>query len=207
MKQALLPLTIYLKSRCLGQPTGLSFIDSTPLVVCNNLRIKSHKVFKVMAERGKSSTGGKYGFNLHQVINHLGEILSFCVIKGNVDDRKPVPELVSELVGWIYGDKGYLSEKLRSWLEEKGIHLVTKNRKNMKAKAMKAFDKIMLRKRAVIESVNDQLKNVSQIEHSRYRSPFNFAVNLLAGLIAYTKQPLKPHIDVENLIGDLPMAI
>ncbi|RLV58340.1 IS982 family transposase [Parashewanella curva] len=173
-------------------------MDSTPLVVCNNLRIQSHKVFKGIAERGKSSTGWKYGFKLHLVINHLGEFLSFCVTKGNIDDRKPVADLVGELVGWIYGDKGYLSEKLRAWLAENDIHLVTKVRKNMKAKALKAFDKIMLRKRAVIESVIDQLKNVSQIEHTRHRSPFDFAVNLLAGLIAYTKQPLKPHIDRES---------
>ncbi|MGB0895640.1 MAG: transposase [Parashewanella sp.] len=98
----------------------------------------------------------------------LGWILSFCVTKGNVDDRKSVPALV----GWTSGDKGYLSEKLKTRLEEKGIHLITKVRKNMKA-----FDKIMLRKRAVIESVNDQLKNASQIERTRHCSPFNFAVN------------------------------
>ncbi|MBO9495807.1 transposase [Thalassotalea sp. G20_0] len=88
----------------------------------------------------------------------------------NTDDRKPVPDLVGELAGWLYGDKGYISEKLVAWLKEKGLNLVTKVRKNMKPKALKAFDKAMLRKRAVIESVNDQLKNISQIEHTRHHS-------------------------------------
>lgn len=206
MKQALIPLTVYLKSQCMGQPTGLSFIDSTPIVVCDNHRINSHKVFSEEAKRGKTSTGWKFGFKLHLIINHLGEILSFCLTTANTDDRKPVPDLVEALTGWLYGDKGYISEKLADWLREKGLNLITKVRKNMKPRELKAFDKVMLRKRAVIESVNDQLKNISQIEHSRHRSPFNFAVNLMAGLIAYSRQPRKPHIDVAVLTKGMPMA-
>lgn len=206
MKQALIPLTVYLKSRCMGQQTGLSFIDSTPIVVCDNHRINSHKVFSEEAKHGKTSTGWKFGFKLHLIINHLGEILSFCLTTANTDDRKPVPDLVEDLAGQLYGDKGYISEKLVAWLKEKGLNLVTKVRKNMKPKELKAFDKVMLRKRAVIESVNDQLKNISQIEHSRHRSPFNFAVNLIAGIIAYTLQPRKPHIDISVLTEGVPMA-
>ncbi len=206
MKQALIPLTVYLKTQCMGLQTGLSFIDSTPIVVCDNHRINSHKVFSEEAKRGKTSTGWKFGFKLHLIINHLGEILSFCVTTANTDDRKPVPDLIEDLTGWLYGDKGYISEKLVAWLKEKGLNLVTKVRKNMKPKEMKAFDKAMLRKRTVIESVNDQLKNISQIEHSRHRSPFNFAVNLIVGLIAYIRQPRKPHIDVSALTEGVPMA-
>ena len=206
MKTTLIPLTVYLKTQCMGKPTGLSFIDSTPIVVCDNHRINNHKVFREEAKRGKTSTGWKYGFKLHLIINHCGEILSFCLSTANTDDRKPVPDLVEDLTGWIYGDKGYISEKLAGWLKEKGLNLVTKVRKNMKPKELKAFDKAMLRKRAVIESVNDQLKNISQIEHTRHRSPFNFAVKLIAGLIAYTMQPRKPHINVSALTEGVPMA-
>ncbi|MBO9496968.1 IS982 family transposase, partial [Thalassotalea sp. G20_0] len=179
----------------------------TPIVVCDNHRIKSHKVFSEEAKRGKTSTGWKFGFKLHLVINHLGDILSLCLTPANTGDRKPVPGLVGELAGWLYGDKGYISEKLVAWLKEKGLKVVTKVRKNMKPKALKAFNKAMLRKRAVIESVNDQLKNISQIEHTRHRSPFNFAVNLTAGLIAYTRQPKKPHIDITVLTEGVPMAL
>lgn len=207
MKQALLPLTVFLKTRCMGQSTGLAFIDSTPLVVCNNLRIRSHRVFAGMAQRGKTSTGWKFGFKLHLVINHLGELLSFCLTPGNTDDRKPVPDLVSDMIGWLYGDKGYISEKLAGWLAERGLNLITRAKKNMKPRLLRISDKIMLRKRAVIESVNDQLKNISQIEHTRHRSPFNFAVNLVAGLIAYTKQPLKPHISTGQLTEGLLMTV
>ena len=206
MKTTLIPLTVYLKTKCMGKPTDLSFIDSTPIVVCDNHRINNHKVFREEAKRGKTSTGWKYGFKLHLIINHCGEILSFCLSTANTDDRKPVPDLVEDLTGWLYGDKGYISEKLAGWLKEKGLDLVTKVRKNMKPRELKAFDKAMLRKRAVIESVNDQLKNISQIEHTRHRSPFNFAVNLIAGLIAYTMQPRKPHINVSALTEGVPMA-
>ena len=207
MKETLLPLTVYLSTHCMGQVTGLSFIDSTPIVVCDNHRIWQHRVFAQMAERGKTSTGWKFGFKLHIVINHLGELLAFRLTPANTDDRKPVPEMVRALVGWLYGDKGYISESLTGELLEQGLHLITKARKNMKPRLLKAFDKAMLRKRAVIESVNDQLKNISQVEHTRHRSPFNFGVNLIAGLIAYTKQPLKPHIDVDQLTEGMPMAV
>ena len=207
MPHALVPLTVFLKTCCTGSNTGLSFIDSTPIVVCNNLRIPGHRVFSGIAARGKTSTGWKFGFKLHLIINHLGELLSFCVSPANVDDRKPVKDLVGDLIGWLYGDRGYISQELTAWLTEKGLNLVTKSRKNMKPKLLRVFDKIMLRKRVIIETVNDQLKNISQIEHSRHRSPFNFTVNLVAGLIAYSLQPLKPHIDVKQLAQGMVMVV
>ncbi len=179
MSAALIPLTVFLKTQCLGQPTGLSLVGSTPIVVCDN----------------------------HRIVNHLGELLSFCLTPGNVDDRKPVPDLVSNLTGWLYGDKIYISQNLVGSLAGLGLNLVNKARRNMKPKLLRAFDRVMLRKRVISESVNDQLKNISQIEHTRHRSPFNFSVNLIAGLIAYTRQPLKPHIDVDQLAGDFPMEV
>lgn len=179
----------------LGTCTGIAFIDSTPLRVCSNRRIPRHRVFKQCGARGQCSLGWFFGFKLHLVINELGEILAFSLTPANVDDRKPVPHLVRRLFGKLFGDRGYLSQSLFEDLLERGIKLVTKVRKNMKNRLMLLQDKLLLRKRNIIETVNDQLKNVSQIEHSRHRSPANFFSNVFAGLIAYMRQPKKPAIN------------
>lgn len=132
-----------------------------------------HKVFQGCARRGKTSIDWFYGFKLHLIINDCGELLSLRVTPGNVDDRRPVPKLVKELFGKLFGDKGYISQTLFETLHERQWQLVTKLRKKMKNRLISMFDKIMLRKRAIIESVTDQLKNISQIEHSRHRSVAN----------------------------------
>ena len=191
-----MPLAVYLDARK-GECSGISFVDSTSIAVCHNRRIHSNKVFKGFAQRGKTSVGWFYGFKLHVVINHLGELLGMRLTPGNVDDRKPVPSLVKKLWGSLYGDKGYLSKQLTEVLDEQGLQLMTKVRKNMKEKLLPVFDKLMLRKRAVIESVFDQLKNISNVEHSRHRSVNNFLVNLLAGLAAYTFREKKPSLNIE----------
>jgi len=184
MSDYLVPLTLYLH-RKLGTCTGISFIDSTALAVCKNPRISSHRVFRGIAKRGKTSTGWFYGFKLHLVVNDQGELLAFCLTAGNVDDRQPVPYLSKRLAGKLIGDKGYLSQALFDQLfSERGLQLITRLRKNMTNRLMPLLDKLLVRKRAVIESINDQLKNISQIEHSRHRSPVNFLVNLIGGLIA-----------------------
>ncbi len=108
-----------------GKCTGLSVADSTPIAVCDNLRIRRHKVFDGIAERGKTSTGWFFGFKLHVIINHLGEILSFRLTPGNTDDRKPLPELIKDLSGYLYADKGYLSASLKQQLKTMGINLIT----------------------------------------------------------------------------------
>lgn len=180
-----------------GKCTGLSIIDSTPLTVCDNLRIKSHRVFKGLAQRGKSSTGWFFGFKLHAVINHLGELLSIRLTPGNVDDRKPVPKLMQGLFGKLYGDKGYLSKALTKRLRTFGVNLVTKVRRNMAPVAHTPFDQALLRQRSLVETVFDQLKNLCQVEHSRHRSLANFVVNLLGGIIAYCLMPKKPKLPVQ----------
>lgn len=192
----ILPLAIYLKKRTLGQCTGISFIDSTPLRVCHNRRIHSHKVFKGIAERGHCSIGWFFGFKLHLIINDKGELLNFVLTQANVDDRQPLiaGKMLKQMWGKLFGDKGYISQSLFHMLFVSGIHLITKIRDNMKNTPMNMTDKILLRKRAVIESVNDELKNICQIEHSRHRSPVNFFANLISGLIAYQLLPKKPHI-------------
>ncbi len=181
----LIPLMNFMKTR-IGSGTGISFVDSTKIVVCHNKRINSNKVFKNLAARGKSTMGWFYGFKLHLVINDKGEILACKVTPGNVDDRQPIPELTAGLTGKIFGDKGYISEKLTKLLLEGGLQLITPIKKNMQNKLLPLIDKIILRKRSIIETINDLLKNNCNIDHSRHRSPLNFMVNIISGLIAYT---------------------
>jgi transposase len=194
MPRYLVPLAVYLHLQR-GQCTGISFIDSTSLAVCHVARIQQHRVFRVDARRGKTSVGWFYGFKLHLVVNDRGELLAFCLTPGNLDDRKPVPRLVRRLFGQLFADKGYISAPLaeRLFLDQ-GLRLITKLRKNMRNILMPFADKLLLRKRALIETIMDQLKNICQIEHSRHRSPINFVVHLLAGLIAYCHQPKKPSL-------------
>lgn len=196
---ALLPLTIYLNTQKLGQCTGISFIDSTPLHVCHNKRIHCHKVFREFASRGKCSLGWFFGFKLHLVVNDKGELLNFAITQGNIDDRDPLisGRLLKNICGKLFGDKGYLSQKLFELLFINGIHLITKIRNNMKNTLMNINDKILLRKRALIETIHDELKNICQIEHSRHRSFINFLTNLISGLIAYSFLPKKPAIKCE----------
>ncbi len=194
-RDALLPLCLYLKQRY-GHCSGISFIDSTPVAVCHNRRIHSHRVFKAEAARGKSSVGWFFGFKLHIVVNDAGELLACCLTSGNVDDRTPVPQLVKDLVGKLFGDKGYLSQPLHDQLLAQDLQLITKLRRNMQNKLMPLLDKILLRKRAIIETIVDQLKNISQIEHTRHRSFFNMLGNLMAGLIAYSWRPTKPSLAI-----------
>jgi transposase len=194
---ALLPLGLYLHSR-LAASRGLAFIDSTPVPVCHNKRIARHQVFDGLAARGKTSMGWFYGFKLHLIVDDRGDLLAFYLTPGNVDDRKPVPRLAKKLWGKLIADKGYISQALFEHLFGQGVQLITPIRKNMHNRLMPLMDKLLLRKRSIIETINDQLKNISQIAHTRHRSPTNFLVNLIAGLIAYTHQPKKPSLNLSD---------
>jgi hypothetical protein len=191
------PRCCFLVSR-FGRCSGISFIGSTKISVCHNRRIWSHKVMAEFAARGKTSVDWFYGFKVHLVINDEGELLGVKITAGNVDDRNPVPELARAL----FGNRGYISQALFEQLWEQGVQLITKLRKNMKNKLLPLFDKLLLRKRSIVETINDQLKNISQIEYSRHRSPFNFFVNLMAGLVAYTFREKKPSLNIR-----LPLAL
>jgi hypothetical protein len=197
MPRALVPLCCYLHTRK-GRCTGIAFIDSTPLAVCHNRRIKAHRVFAGWATRGKTSLGWFYGFKLHLIVNDEGELLAFCLTPGHIDDRRPVPQLITGLMGQLFGDRGYISQALHDALFAQGLELLTKIRKNMKNRLLRLWDKLLLRKRALIETINDQLKNISQIEHTRHRSVTGFMVNLVAGLVAYTYQPKKPSLGLRR---------
>lgn len=193
MPRVLALLAAYLFT-CLGRCTGISFVDSTPIAVCDNRRIHQHKVFAGLAARGKTSMGWFFGFKLHLVVNDGGELLGLCLTPGNRHDVVVLPRLVKRLFGKLFGDKGYLSQALFEQLLEQGIQLITKLKSNMRNRLLPLADKLLLRKRAICETINDQLKNISQIEHTRHRSPINFLVNLLCGLIAYCHQPKKPSL-------------
>ena len=192
-----LPLYVYLQI-CMGDCTGITYVDSTALAVCHNRRIRQHKVFAGFAARGKTTMGWFYGFKLHLLINTYGQLIAFHLTPGNVDDRQPVSGWADQLFGKLFGDKGYLSKTLAEDLREAGVQLITSIRRNMKPQILPLVDKLLLKKRAVIESVNNLLKNWAQIEHTRHRSIDNFFVNLVAGLVAYCHRPNKPAIHLPD---------
>ena len=208
-KKVVVKLAIFLKMFCLGKCTGISYIDSTPIRVCHIKREKQHKVFKGFAQKGQCSLGWFYGFKLHLIINDKGEILDFIITPGNIDNRKPLSDmnLHKRIFGKLFGDKGYISKDLFEQLFIDGVHLITKIKKNMKNSLMLLQDKIALRKRALIETVNDELKNICQVEHTRHRSFDNFITNLLSGLIAYSFFDKKPSINLQEDIVDLKRLV
>jgi len=198
-QKSMMPMVLFLQLCCLGQCTGVSFIDSTPIRVCHIRRESSHKTFKGLATKGQCSMGWFFGFKLHIVINDRGEILDFLFTQAHVDDREPLKNknFHDKIFGKLIADKGYISKNLFEELFIDGIHMITKIRKNMKNSLMHIHDKLLLRKRAIIETVNDQLKNICQIEHTRHRSFENFLTNLISGLIAYSFLEKKPSLNLE----------
>ena len=204
------PMMLFLKTKCLGQSQGINFIDSTHIKVCHNRRIHNHKVFVSVAERGQCSIGWFYGFKLHLIINDKGEILSFYLTKGNVDDRniKVMTSMTQDIFGKLFGDKGYISKALADLLWGNGIQMITKPRKNMQDFNISQADTIMLRKRAIIECVNDELKNICKLQHTRHRSVNNFLMNTMGVICAYHFFPKKPSLNIvfENNDNQLLLA-
>ena len=212
-KEVAVPLALFIKKVLLGKCTGISFVDSTPLRVCRNQRIHVHKVFKGIAQRGKCSMGWFFGFKLHLICNEKGELLNFMITPGDVDDRKPLE--YKAFIDFIYGklvadkdkiDKGCISKNLFQRLFVNGIQLITKLKSNMKGALMSVSDRLLLRKRAIIETVNDELKNIAQVEHSRHRSFDNFIVNILGAIAAYCMFPQKTCINVQRTL-DTQLAL
>jgi len=198
------PLMFFLNLRAFGRCTGITFVDSTMIPVCHNLRRYANKVFKGMATDGKGTMGWCHGFKLHLACNDRGEIVAFLLTGANVSDKDPevfkVP--ARRLYGKLFADKGYISQKLFDFLFEDGIQLVTGLRVNMKNKLMPFHDRMMLRKRYIIETINDMLKNKDQIVHTRHRSLSNFIMNLISALGAYCFFDNKPQALVGYVIED-----
>ncbi len=185
------PLSILLHS-VLGEKTGIYIADATSLPVCHNKRINRHRVFKAMAARGKTTMGWFYGLKLHLVINHQGSIMALKVTSGNGDERTVLDDMTRHLKGTMLADKGFISQDLFQKLYQRGLKLITGIRRNMKNYLMPMMEKILLRKRFIIETVFDILKIHMNLSHTRHRSPLNACVNILSCLTAYQWRKNKP---------------
>ena len=179
-----------------GEQTGVYFADSTQLAVCHNRRIHRHKVFDGLAAQGKTSMGWFYGLKLHLVINHKGQVVALRITPGNTADSAVLDEVTRHLAGKLYADKGYIGHELFKRLWRRGLHLITSIRRNMRNHLMPLADKLMLRKRFLIETVLDILKCEMGLEHSRHRSVINAMVHVLSCLVAYAFRPGKPSISL-----------
>jgi hypothetical protein len=195
MPRLFTPLMVLLHSLS-GEESGIYFVDSSKLAVCHNRRIHRHKVFDGLAARGKTSMGWFFGLKLHFVINHKGQIMALKITPGNTDDRAVLDDITKHLTGKVFADKGYIDKELFKRFWQRGLHLITGIRRNMKNYLMPMADKIMLRKRFIIETVLDTLKSEMGLEHSRHRSPVNAMVHILSCLVAYAFRPGKPSISL-----------
>lgn len=199
-----LPFLTMLLHHLFDECSGISFVDSTSLAVCKNYRIYSHKVFKGIAQRGKTTKGWFYGLKLHLIINSEGGLVKASFSPGNKDDRKHFTTMTNSIFGKVFGDRGYISKELFDDLWSKGIQLVTRIKKNMKNILMSVTDKIMLLKRTLIETVIGRIKLLDKLEHSRHRSPTNAFSHMVACLINYqlleTKPSIKSLIQLDEVI-------
>ena len=185
MPRLFAPLCVLIHSLS-GEHTGIYIADSTKLAVCANPRISRNRTFKGLAARGRSTMGWFFGFKLHVVMNHKGELMAIKITPGNTDDRAPLEEMAAGLEGKLLADKGYISKKLFDRLWGQGLHLITGIRRNMKNYLMPILDKLLLRKRFIVETLFDKLKSEMGLEHTRHRSPTNAFVHILSCLVAYT---------------------
>ena len=193
-KSVFVPLVFFLHSH-LG--TGLYYIDSTALPVCDNHRINRHKVFADLAQRGKTSMGWFFGFKLHLVFNNDNEIVALKLTPGNVHDTTPVPALTRELTGKLFGDKGYIGQKLAEDLLRRGLTLFTRVRRNMKSLPMSLHDKALLNARNMAETIIGHIKEFSSLNLSKHRSVINAFVHIIAAITAYQINPFKPKLNLQ----------
>ena len=196
-KSAFVPLVFFLLSH-LGTRTGLYYIDSTALPVCDNHRINRHKVFAGLAQRGKTSMGWFFGFKLHLVFNNDHEIVALKLTPGNVHDTTPVPALTRDLTGKLFGDKGYIGQKLAEDLLRRGLTLFTRVRKNMKALPISLEDKALLKARNMAETIIGHIKEFSSLNLSKHRSVINAFVHIIAAITAYQINPFKPKLNLQS---------
>jgi hemin uptake protein HemP len=197
MPRLFVPLTVLLHSLG-GEETGVYFAASTKLAVCHNRRIDRHRVFDGPAARGKTSTGWFYGLKLHVVINHEGQVMALKITQGNSADSTVLDAMTQHLGGKLYADKGYISRAPFRTLWQRGLHPITGIRRNMRNHLMPLTEKLMLRKRFVVETVLDVLKCEMGLEHARHRSAINAVVHILSCLVAYAFRPGKPSISLTH---------
>ena len=194
-----------LLSVIMSKATGIYYVDSSAaLAVCHNKRIRSNKVFKGLAKIGRTTMGWFFGFKLHLVVDEVGNLINFTLTKGNAGDTTVVNKITQHVHGLLFGDKGYISQRLFQELYQRGLKLITSVKKTMKNKLISLHEKILLRKRSVIESVFNVLKNKFQIAHSRHRSPVNAFVHIVSTLAIYQLSPKKPSISCDYYLPANP---
>ena len=194
MPRVLHLLVLLLNCLLSGRRNGVFYVDSTPIAVCHPKRISRHKVCKGLAEIGKTTKGWFFGFKLHTIIDERGNLVRVKITAGNTDDRAVVDDMTTNIKGLLFGDKGYISKELFLKLYKRGLKIVTGIKKTMKNILMPVREKILLRKRSLVETVFDYLKNKFMLEHTRHRSPFNMFIHIVSTLIAYQLKPTKPSI-------------
>jgi len=178
----------------LGRKTGIYYIDSTALPVCHNRRIRRHQTFAGLAERGKTTMGWFFGFKLHLVFNQLNQIVALKLTAGNVSDPAPVPSLTKDLIGKLFGGKGYIGKKLAEELLRRGLALFTRVRKNMKSLPISMIDKMLLNRRNMAETIIGKVKGLSSLNLPKHRLPINGFLHILAAITAYQLNPIKPEV-------------
>jgi hypothetical protein len=200
MKRVLLCIMGLMKMLCLAAGrNGIYFVDATKLEVCDNHRIKQHKVFQDIAKSGKTRMGWFFGLKLHLVTNELSEIVAFKITTGNIADNNHdvLKQLFYRLEGKVFGDRGYLSKLFEDFVQ-KGLQIVaklkTKTKKKIGTAVVDRADILFSNKRSIIETINDILKHSCDIWHTRHRSPINAIIHLVAGLISYQMKEDKPNI-------------
>lgn len=195
--EAIVPFVAFSKACCLLAEEYISYIDSTKLEVCHIRRASSHKTFKGIATKGRTSVGWFFGFKLHLVTNAFGNIIDFDITSGNIADNNAslIRKLTKKLKGKLFGDRGYLLNKgLYAELVSRGLSLFTKIRSNMKPQIMPLEDRLLLQRRGISETIIGILKESLGLEHSRHRSPAAFCVNVVSTIVAYFFRPNKPTI-------------
>ena len=194
MPRVFFKMMLFMKLHAFGKCIGITFVDSTMIPVCHNVRRYFNKVFSGLAKSGKGTMGWCHGFKLHLLCNDSGEVITFCLTGANVDDKgsRVWTVFTKVLYGKVFADRGYIKQELFESLLGQGFQLVHDLKARMKNKLMPMWDKMMLRKRYIIECINELLKNKASLVHSRHRSIYNFIMNLCSALTAYCFFENKP---------------
>lgn len=188
-------LDLFLKSR-LKKNDSIFFIDATSLAICHPVRARHNQVFAKEASFGYSTLHGQFfGFKLHLIVNHKGEIANYALSSANHHDSQYMIDLSKGLEGLLCGDKAYISDERRQKLAKQNLKLLTETRKNMHYKNIFCgIEKFIMGHRNLIEAVFNKLKNVFHIQTNRSRSVCGFMTHCISALLAYTFDPKKPAI-------------